>query len=94
MIETISDYSFKSFKNYSGPSNEEKFKQKNIFFGYNGKGKTALSKGILEEIEKKYDASTDNYRFFNKNYINDSLLLENNTNLKGVVANFGRKMSI
>lgn len=46
MLEDINNYNYKSFKNYTGPS-ETKFKKKNIFFGYNGKGKTALSKGII-----------------------------------------------
>ena len=91
MIETISDYTFKSFKNYSGPIGEEKFKQKNIFFGYNGKGKTALSKGILTEIKKDSSLTNENYRFFNKDFIKDNLLLENNVNLKGIVANFGKE---
>ena len=44
MIETINNYTFKSFKNYSSPNQEEKFKQKNIFLGYNDKVKIALSK--------------------------------------------------
>ena len=46
MLTQISNYTYKSFKNYTGPNVTEPFKQKNIFFGYNGKGKTALSKGI------------------------------------------------
>ena len=75
MIETINDYTFKSFKNYSGPSGDEKFKQKNLFIGYNGKGKTALSKGILIEIIKNHNVTDDNYRFFNKDFIKDNLLL-------------------
>lgn len=91
MIETINDYTFKSFKNYSGPSGDEKFKQKNLFFGYNGKGKTALSKGILIEIKKNHNVTDDNYRFFNKDFIKDNLLLENNVNLRGIVANFGKE---
>lgn len=91
MISQVNNYTFKSFKNYSGPNNEEKFKQKNIFFGYNGKGKTALSKGILIEIKKDSNITDDNYRFFNKDYIKDSLLLENNINIKGVIANFGKE---
>ena len=66
MIQSINDYTFKSFKNYSGPNQEEQFKQKNLFFGYNGKGKTALSKGILMEIKKDAKITEDNYRFFNK----------------------------
>ena len=91
MIETINNYTFKSFKNYSGPNENEKFKQKNLFFGYNGKGKTALSMGILTEIRKKPDVKDDNYRFFNKDFIKDNLLLENNIDLKGIVANFGKE---
>ena len=91
MIQSINDYTFKSFKNYSGPNQEEQFKQKNLFFGYNGKGKTALSKGILMEIKKDAKITEDNYRFFNKDYIKDNLLLENNTGLKGIVANFGKE---
>lgn len=91
MIETINNYTFKSFKNYSGPNQEEKFKQKNMFFGYNGKGKTALSKGILTEIKKDQNVTDDNYRFFNKDFIKDNLLLENNVDLKGIVANFGKE---
>ena len=91
MIETINNYTFKSFKNYSGPNNGEKFKQKNLFFGYNGKGKTALSKGILTEIKKNNNVTNDNYRFFNKDFIKDNLLLENNVNLKRIIANFGKE---
>ena len=91
MIQSINDYTFKSFKNYSGPNQEEQFKQKNLFFGYNGKGKTALSKGILMEIKKDAKITEDNYRFFNKDYIKDNLLLENNNGLKGIVANFGKE---
>ena len=91
MIQAINNYTFKSFKNYSGPNQEEQFKQKNLFFGYNGKGKTALSKGILTEIKKDVNITDDNYRFFNKDYIKDNLLLENTTDLKGIVANFGKE---
>ena len=62
-----------------------------MFFGYNGKGKTALSKGILTEIRKNPNVKDDNYRFFNKDFIKDNLLLENNVDLKGIVANFGKE---
>ena len=51
MIEAIKNYTYKSFKNYSTP--EKFFKQKNILFGYNGRGKSSLSKGIVEEYSKK-----------------------------------------
>lgn len=90
MIEMIHDYTFKSFKNYSGPE-KNKFKKKNVFFGYNGRGKTALSKGILLEIKKDETITVDNYRFFNKDYIKNNLLLENNMKIKGIIANFGKE---
>ena len=38
MIEKITDYTNKSFKNYTTP-NTLKFKRLNIIFGYNGAGK-------------------------------------------------------
>ena len=92
MLTQISNYTYKSFKNYTGPNVTEPFKQKNIFFGYNGKGKTALSKGILLELKKDKSITNENYRFFNKDYIKDSLLLDDNSGIKGVVANFGKKI--
>ena len=91
MLTQISNYTYKSFKNYTGPNVTEPFKQKNIFFGYNGKGKTALSKGILLELKKDKSITNENYRFFNKDNIKDSLLLDDNSGIKGVVANFGKK---
>lgn len=45
MLEDINNYNYKSFKNYTGLF-ENKFKKKNIFFGYNSKRK----KKILVEI--------------------------------------------
>lgn len=90
MLETINNYNYKSFKNYTGPS-IDKFKKKNIFFGYNGKGKTALSKGIINEFLKDSENTDANYRFYNKDYIKNNLLLENNNGLKGIVATFGAK---
>ena len=90
MMKTINNYTNKSFKNYTGP-NDANFKQKNIFFGYNGKGKTALSFGVLNEFKKDPSNNENNYRFFNKDYIKDNLLLEDSNELKGVVANFGKR---
>ena len=89
MIKTVNDYTNKSFKNYTGPV-DASFKQKNIFFGYNGKGKTALSIGVLNEFKKDSSNNETNYRFFNKDYIKNNLLLEDSNELKGVVANFGK----
>lgn len=63
MITHINNYTFKSFKNYTGPI-ETPFKEKNILFGYNGKGKSSLSKGILDEYKKEDSVTENDYRFF------------------------------
>lgn len=89
MIKSINSYTYKSFNTYSGPQGDEEFKQKNVFFGYNGKGKTALAKGILNEITKNPEVTENNYRFFDREFIKNNLLIENSTSIKGVVANFG-----
>ena len=75
MITHINNYTFKSFKNYTGPI-ETPFKEKNILFGYNGKGKSSLSKGILDEYKKEDSVPENDYRFFDKDYIKNSLLIE------------------
>lgn len=90
MITHINNYTFKSFKNYTGPI-ESPFKEKNILFGYNGKGKSSLSKGILDEYKKEDSVTENNYRFFDKDYIKNSLLLEESNEIKGIVANFGKE---
>ena len=50
MIEQVRNFSQKSFVNYTGPS--EKFSEVNILFGYNGRGKTSLANGLVEEFLK------------------------------------------
>lgn len=90
MIEKINNYTYKSFKNYTGPINAP-FKEKNILFGYNGKGKSSLSKGILDEYKKSEAITDKNYRFFDKDFIKNSLLLEEKNEIKGVIANFGKE---
>jgi hypothetical protein len=92
MIAKINNFTHKSFKDYTNPNNLE-FKEKNIIFGYNGKGKSSLSIGIKQEFLKDETKIENNLRFYNKeDYIKNSLLLENeNAKLKGVKANFGEK---
>lgn len=46
-------------KNYSGPDKE--FKQKNIIFGYNGRGKSSLARGIIQEFLKDNENKESNY---------------------------------
>ena len=91
MINKVNNLNEKSFKNYSGPDKE--FKQKNIIFGYNGRGKSSLAKGIIQEFLKDNENKESNYRFFNRNYISDNLILKESkdSKIKGVIANFGKK---
>lgn len=87
MIKQLSDFTMKSFKNYTGPI--ENFNNKNIIFGYNGRGKSSLAKGIYITGLEKYNK--ENIRIFNNQYIKDNLTLDDNAKIKGVVANFGKK---
>lgn len=84
-IDKINDYSCKSFNQYTGPTSL--FDKSNIFFASNGQGKSSFALGIEAEYLKSYDSS--NYRIYNKNYIENHLLLEDRSGIKGVVANFG-----
>lgn len=88
MLKKLEKFTKKSFKEYTGPN--EEFKHKNIIFGYNGRGKSSLAKGIIEKFGEN---KKENYRFFDNNYINNNLLLQESVNpkIKGVIANFGEK---
>lgn len=84
-IDKVNDYSCKSFNQYTGPTSL--FGKSNIFFASNGQGKSSFALGIEAEYLKSYDSS--NYRIYNKDYIENHLLLEDRSGIKGVVANFG-----
>lgn len=90
MIINIDNFSKKSFKNFS---NDEDcvFKEKNIIFGYNGRGKSTLALGIAMEFLKTN--KSNELRLFNRDYIKSELLLSEdaNTKLKGVRTVFGKK---
>ncbi|MCL2683155.1 MAG: AAA family ATPase [Bacteroidales bacterium] len=91
MIVKLTNFSNKSFKGYTNP-NDLLFKEKNIVFGYNGKGKSSFAIGLREEFLKNSTKSEQNIRIFNKEYIAKSLLLENSEGkLKGVEVSFGKK---
>lgn len=91
MIDKLSNFTNKSFKRYTNPT-DLLFREKNIFFGYNGKGKSAFAIGLKEEFLKDSSKSDNNFRLFNKEYITKSLLLENSEGkIKGVEANFGKE---
>lgn len=92
MIERINNFTLKSFKNYT-TEDECKFLKNNVIFGYNGKGKSSLAKGIVDTYLKSGEAK-ENVRFFNRSYVEENLLLgesDANSHIKGVIANFGEK---
>jgi len=90
MITKLNSFTHKSFKDYTNP-NELLFRNKNILFGYNGKGKSSISKGINDEFLKDSSKNIKNCRLFDRDYISNSLLLENSEDkIKGVEASFGK----
>jgi len=89
-VNKLNNYTHKSFKNYTNPD-DLLFRAKNIVFGYNGKGKSALAFGIKEEFLKDTTKKPENIRVFDRDYISNSLLLENTDGkIKGVEASFGK----
>lgn len=89
MIYKINNFSLKSFKNYTTPNNML-FKKNNVFFGYNGKGKTSLAKGIEKEIRDIQGINDNEFRIFSKDYLKLKLV-NDKRRIKGVKAVFGNK---
>jgi len=90
MITKLNNFTLKSFVGYTNPS-DLLFRAKNILFGYNGKGKSSIAIGIKDEFLKDTSKKSENLRIFNRDYISNSLLLENSEGkIKGVEANFGQ----
>jgi wobble nucleotide-excising tRNase len=90
MITKVNTFTHKSFVGYTNP-NDLLFRAKNILFGYNGKGKSAIAIGIKDEFLKDTTKKPENLRIFDRDYISNSLLLENSEGkIKGVEASFGK----
>lgn len=90
MIEQLNNFSFKSFDNYTGPPTS--FSNLNLIFGYNGRGKSSLAKGILDSFVEMESFDQANYRRFDKNFVTDKMLIEQDTNeIKAVRVLFGEK---
>lgn len=90
MITKLNNFTLKSFVGYTNP-NDLLFRAKNILFGYNGKGKSAIAIGIKDEFLKDATKKPENLRIFDRDYISNSLLLENSDGkIKGVEASFGK----
>jgi len=90
MITKLNNFTLKSFVGYTNP-NDLLFRAKNILFGYNGKGKSSIAIGIKDEFLKDTSKKLENLRIFDRDYISNSLLLENSDGkIKGVEASFGK----
>lgn len=90
MITKLNNFTHKSFVGYTNP-NDLLFRAKNILFGYNGKGKSSIAIGIKDEFLKDQLKKQENLRIFDRDYISNSLLLENTDGkIKGVEASFGK----
>lgn len=90
MISKLNNFTYKSFDSYTNP-NDLLFRSKNILFGYNGKGKSSLAIGVKNEFLIDSTKNDENLRIFDRDYISNSLLLENSEDkIKGVEASFGK----
>jgi len=90
MLIKLNNFTHKSFVSYTNP-NDLLFRAKNILFGYNGKGKSSITIGIKDEFLKEATKKPENLRIFDRDYISNSLLLENSDDkIKGVEASFGK----
>jgi len=90
MITKLNNFTLKSFVGYTNPNNLL-FRAKNILFGYNGKGKSSIAIGIKDEFLKDITKKPENLRVFDRDYISNSLLLENSDGkIKGIEASFGK----
>ena len=90
MITKLNNFTHKSFVDYTNP-NKLLFCNKNILFGYNGKGKSSIAIGIKNEFLKNSNKNQENFRVFDRDYISNSLLLENTDGkIKGIEVSFGK----
>lgn len=90
MITKLNNFTLKSFVGYTNP-NDLLFRAKNILFGYNGKGKSSIAIGIKDEFLKDTSKKLANLRIFDRDYISNSLLLENSEGkIKGIEASFSK----
>lgn len=85
MIDCIENFTEKSWKNYTIESGF--FNKRNIIFGKNGTGKSALSQVLV----KKQQEYNQKFRYYSESYKDDSIIISERNGLKGVQANFGQE---
>lgn len=90
MITKLNNFTHKSFFRFTNPD-DLLFRSKNILFGNNGKGKSSITFGIKNEFLKEASKKPENLRIFDRDYISNSLLLEDSEGkIKGVEASLGK----
>lgn len=87
-VEKVEDHKYKSWKDSSNLKTA-KFNQNNIIFGHNGSGKSSLANGIAKVYLSSGDKEAS--RFFSGKYVENTLLLEDKSGIRGIVSNFGEK---
>ena len=88
MLEMVHDLTLKSWVGFTGP--DERFTKRNLIFGHNGRGKSALALGIVNEAISQ-GLSQDSVRLFDKNYVQREMRLSQSDGIKGVKVAFGRE---
>ena len=88
-IEYLSAFTRKSYKNYTNKG--APFTKRNVIFGYNGQGKSSLAEEVIQQLrDNGYD--DEGVRFFNKDYVRRSLLVEDSDDkLYGVKISIGKE---
>ena len=86
MLEKVHNLTLKSWVGFTGP--DERFTKRNLIFGHNGRGKSALALGIVNEAIFQ-GSSQDSVRLFDKNYVQREMKLSQSDGIKGVKVAFG-----
>lgn len=88
MLKKVHNLTLKSWVGFTGP--DERFTKRNLIFGHNGRGKSALALGIVNEAISQ-GSSQDSVRLFDKNYVQREMKLSQSDGIKGVKVAFGRE---
>lgn len=88
MLELVHDMTSKSWVGFTGP--DERFTKRNLIFGHNGRGKSALALGIVKEAISQ-GASQDSVHLFDRDYVQREMRLSQSDGIRGVKVAFGRE---
>lgn len=85
---SVHDLSLKSWVGFTGP--DKRFTKCNLIFGHNGRGKSSLALGIVDEAIDR-GTTPDSVHLFDKNYVQREMSLSESDGIKGVKAAFGHQ---